>query len=146
MKKQVRGAYSYDRDAASAAVTLRCEDPSRAVQSERESADINILVRRFGITGRMPVNPKLPSYIQYEDVFDYRSAVEAVMAAEEAFMSLPAIVRSRFNHDPQAFLEFTAKPENLPELRNMGLAKAVPGASPEGDVKPPQAGSGGHPQ
>lgn len=127
----------YDVDKASLQGSLACMDPSLTVQSQAEDADINTIVRRFGITGTTPQGMRVPSFGDFTGIGDYQSALEAVMQAEEEFMSLPADVRSRFNNNPQAFLEFCSAEEpngklsNLEELRKMGLALEVPKAEPE---------------
>lgn len=130
----LRTAYNYDRNSASVASGLECLDPSLTVQSQAEEADINVIVKRFGITGEVPVSARMPSYQDFAEVFDYRTAVETVMAAEEAFMQVPADIRARFHNDPGAFAEFCENPHNLPELRKMGLAKMVEPTNGSGNV------------
>lgn len=121
----LRTAYNYDRQAASFASGLACTDASLTQQDQKEDADINVLVRRFGVTGEMPISTRMPMYQDFADVFDFRTAVETVKQAEEAFLQVPAEIRARFHNDPGAFAEFCEKPENLPELRKMGLAAIV---------------------
>lgn len=115
-------SWSFDRAASSRATGLECKDPSLAIQSQKDEADINTIVRNFGVTGRVPQSVRLPQYGDFDGVDDYRSAVEAVKAAEAAFMSIPSSIRERFHHDPQAFSDFCLKPENLSQLREWGLA------------------------
>ena len=122
----------------SEATGLRCDDPSLTQQSQAEDADINVLVRRFGLTGQMPESVRLPVYMDFDEVFDFATAQRAVLAARQQFMQIPADVRSRFDNDPQKFLEFCTNVENLPEMRKLGLAKPEPEAvppAPVGDVK-----------
>lgn len=126
----------YDVDAESLATGLTCEDPSLAVQSEKDDADINVIVKRFGITGHLPQGMVPPSFQDFTEVFDFRSAIEAVREAEGKFMQLPADVRSRFRNDPQEFVAFCSEltPDgsalkNLEEMRKLGLA--VPAAKEE---------------
>lgn len=111
---------------------LACADPSLAVQSQKDEADINTIVRNFGVTGRMPAGVKVPSYGDFEGVADYRSALEAVNAAELSFNALPSEVRSKFANDPQAFLEFCSDVGNLEEMRKLGLA--VTPVAPDGSA------------
>jgi len=135
----LRSEFNYDMDEASLESALTCEDESLTVQSQAEEADINVLVRRFGITGQIPVLDKLPTYQNFEGVFDYRTALESVMEAERMFMEVPAEIRARFHNDPGAFVDFCSKADNLPELRKMGLAPELPPVVDAGeykDVKP----------
>lgn len=121
----VRSAFNYDMDEASVESGLVCEDESLTLQSEAEAADINTLVRRFGVTGQMPVSGVMPTYQDFEGVFDYRSAVEIVMEAERVFSSVPAEIRYRFENDPAKFVDFCENPANIEELRRLGLADAI---------------------
>lgn len=135
----VRAYRNYDGDAVSNETGLECKDPSKAIQSQKEEADINTIVRNFGITGKMPENVRLPAYGDFSGVDDYRSALDAVKAAEKSFMEIPAEIRAKFDHDPQNFLEFVENPENMDKLREMGLAKP----KVEVPVTPPVPPSGG---
>lgn len=100
--------------------------PSRTIQSEKDNSDINVIVRRFGVTGQIPGNARVPSYGDYSGVGDFQTAMNVVRQAEEQFMLLPSGVRSRFGNSPQAFLEFASNPENAGDLVKMGLAVARP--------------------
>lgn len=121
----VRSEYNYDMQEASVRSGLECRDASRTLQSQAEEADINVLVRRFGVTGELPITKRMPSYGDFTGTNDYRTAVEMVMQAEDAFMQVPAEIRARFHNDPGAFADFCENPQNLDELRKMGLAAIV---------------------
>lgn len=131
----LRAYASYDPNEASDAAGLECKDASRAIQSQKDEADINTIVRNFGITGRVPENLRVPSYGDFEFVGDYRTAIEAVREAEASFMRVPAETRLRFQNDPQKFLEFCSDPRNLDEMRSLGLA--VPATPPQGSQGEP---------
>lgn len=122
MRKETFRQYGdYDTDAVSDATGLECRDPSLAIQSQKDEADINTIVRNFGLTGKIPDVVYMPEYGDYTDVTDYRGAVEAIRQAEEGFLTLPGEVRARFENSPQAFMEFVHDPSNAEELVNMGL-------------------------
>lgn len=104
---------------------LICDDPSLAIQSQKDEADINVIVRNFGITGQLPVSRRLPEYGDYSGISDYRSALEAVKAAETSFLGLPSKVRAHFDNDPQAFLEYCSDRTNLDQLREWGLVDSL---------------------
>lgn len=118
----VRSPYNYDRRKASIASALFCRDDSLASQSSKDECDINVIVRRFGITGQMPQSLRLPTYGDFDGVMDYGSALRAIRDADASFMQLPAEVRERFGNDPARFVGFCSDAKNLPELRRMGLA------------------------
>jgi len=99
------------------------KDKHLTVQASKEEADINTIVKRFGLTGQVPTNVRIPLEMDFsENVFDFRSAMNMVVAAEEAFLAMPADVRARFGNDPHAFVQFASDPENLAEARKLGLA------------------------
>jgi phage internal scaffolding protein len=128
----------YDtKEASDTAGVITDWGPSLTIQSQAEDADLNIIMRRFGITGKMPENVRLPEYGDFTQITDYRSALESVRMANEAFMEIPAEIRARFQNDPQQFLEFTTNEKNLDELRKMGLAKPL-----QPTITPPPATPG----
>lgn len=133
----LRGFNSYDVDAASAEVVLACLDRSLAIQSQAEEADINTIVRRFGVTGMLPQVSLPPLEGDFSDsVFDYQSAMNLIVAADRSFMGLSADVRSRFGNDAAKFVDFCSNPDNLDEMRKLGLAVPKP---PDPVVVPPEA-------
>lgn len=110
----------YD-DYSSSRVQLTCSDPSLAEQSSLEETDINTIVRRFGLTGQLPTGVRQPTYGDYTDVFDYHTAMNAIVQAEEAFMEMPAHVRTRFHNDPGEFVAFCSDEANRDEALKLGL-------------------------
>jgi len=126
----IRTAYNYDRDAESDASALVCPEPTRAQQQFRDECDINTLVRRFGVTGKIPVSPLPPKYGDFTGVNDFHTAVNSIAAANEAFDALPAAVRSRFHNDPGEFVEFVTTASNRAELEKMGLLVPPPQPAP----------------
>lgn len=123
-----RTPYNYDSDAVSVETGLTCKDESLADQSQRDEADINTIVKRFGLTGQLPSNLRMPQYGDFENALDFRESMEAVAKARESFMEMPADVRAKFHNDPQEFLEYCEERNDkgervhLEELRKLGLA------------------------
>lgn len=124
----VRHEYNYNRDDASVATGLKCEDVSRARQEFAEESDINTIVERFGLTGELPAEPvSVPISVDYTEVVtDYRTALDMVIQADKAFMALPAKTRERFGNDPQQLMLFVQDKENLDEARKLGIAVPAP--------------------
>ncbi|AXH76661.1 MAG: internal scaffolding protein [Microviridae sp.] len=118
----VRSAYNYDTDKVSRETGLKCMDPTRTQQQFKDECDINVILERFGVTGRLPLTTMQPMSGDFTGVEDYHSAVEAVRAANENFMTMPAKMRERFNSDPQVFVDFCLNPANIDAVREMGLA------------------------
>lgn len=112
--------------------------PSMTKQEFVRETDINNVIKSFGQTGMFNhVNAKAAQgvYQDLPDSLDFQDSLHQVMAAEAAFMTLPAKVRDRFGQDPAQFLAFIADPENLEEARKLGLAEAVKQAPPPLEVK-----------
>lgn len=125
----VRNQFVLDADEVSARTALRCLDPSRAIQSQKDDADINVIVARFGIGATLPASPNLPSYGDFTEVKDYQSALEAIRSAESDFYELPARVREVFENSPQKLLEAATSESGRELLEKAGLLPAK--ASPE---------------
>lgn len=117
---------NFDREANSDSCCIRDFGPSLTVQSMAEENDVAKLMERYQMTGELPQRPVM--YGDFDEVMDYRSAMDAINAADEAFMALDPKVRFRFGNDPQQFLEFCSDAQNLDEMRKMGLAKPLPAA------------------
>ena len=126
----VRNPYNYDMAAVSQETGLECQDPSLAQQHMRDECDINVIVERFGVTGSLPVTPIEPTYGDFSGANDYHSAMNAIRASEEAFMALPAKIRAKFDHDPNALLEFLQNETNRDEAIELGLIDGEPVVQP----------------
>ena len=140
----VRNPYNYDAGSVSRETGLVCHDLSLAVQDQAEEVDINTIVRRFGLTGKLPDNVVAPTYGDFTGVTDYQTALNAVIEADEAFMKMPADVRARFNNDPGAFVDFCSDGRNREEAEKLGLIvrPALPGQTAQeasSDVQASQA-------
>lgn len=95
-------------------------------QSHKDSCDINFIMKKYEQTGQLHhVMEAMPNFGDFDPI-TYQEAKNATIAAEDAFMSLPAKLRQRFDNDPGKFLEFTDDPANAEELINLGLATAKP--------------------
>lgn len=126
----VRNPYNYDKDEVSNETGLKCEDKSLAQQHMKDECDINVIVERFGVTGQIPVTPIQPSYGDFSGVGDYHTALNKVRAADEAFMALPAKIRAKFDHDPNALLQFLQSEDNRNEAIELGLIDGEPVVQP----------------
>lgn len=120
----VRSAYNYDRDLASEESGLICMDDSRAIQSAEEESNINTIVRRFGISGKMPDQVAMPRSGDFTNAPDFHTAMNLVRQAQEEFVKVPADIRARFLNDPQAFMAFVEDDANRDEAKRLGLLKA----------------------
>lgn len=117
----VRSPYNYDIEAASNESGVACEEPSLTQQQFKDETDINNILRQFNITGLLPEAPLSPRYGDFTGIVDYHSALNAVIAAEDGFMALPADLRARFQNDPEQLINFLDNPDNKAEAIKLGL-------------------------
>ena len=121
----LRTPYNYDRDAASNESGLACEEPSLTQQHFKDETDINNILRQFNITGLLPEAPLSPLYGDFTGIGDYHSALNAVYAAEDEFMTLPAQIRARFENDPAQLIAFLSDENNRPKASRPQTARLV---------------------
>lgn len=141
--------FNHDTDQVALETGLVCLDPTRTQQQFKEEADINTIVRRFGITGQLPQTamPPLLDDFGSDEIFDFQSAMNMIVQAKNSFAAMSAEVRDAFHHDPQRFVAHLdsvvndpvedRKKQNLSVLRSWGLAvEPGPKADPTtlGDV------------
>lgn len=119
--------YAYDGfgDAVSLETALDFSgDEGKTVQSGKDDADINTIVRRFGVTGQLPQPNLTPFYGDFSDTPDYQSALNQMRDAEDAFMSLPADLRMKFQNDPAQLWDYLHNPDlDVAEARKLGLLR-----------------------
>lgn len=99
--------------------------PSMTRQSEMEACDIHNILRQFsqrGFEELVRQNAAAGQYADLTNLPDYQEALNTVIAADNAFMSLPSQVRDRFQNDPARFVEFLADPANQDEAIRLGLS------------------------
>jgi len=123
----IRSAYNYDAREASKQCGIVCNTDTCVVKkSFKDECDINNILKRWGITGQVPIPEKLPMSGDFSGIDDFHSAMNAVRDAETAFMHLPPELRKRFGHDPQELVAFLDNGENRAEAEKLGLvAKPV---------------------
>lgn len=124
--------YTHRRSRSRHFATVNAQE-SMTQQSDKDDADINILVKKFK-GGQIPQRSVAPMYGDFTSGDDYRAIVEKVNAADAAFRDLPADVRGRFMNDPARFMDFVHDEKNLDELRKLGLA--VPAKEPAPPPEP----------
>lgn len=126
MAKELQSAYrEHDR------VLYKDEDRVSLTRQEfSDESDINSIMKRFEKTGMLPANNLTPKYLDLAGAPNNLQDVMNIMnEADAAFQRLPAQVRKEFDNDPVKFTEFAMNKENLPKLREWGLAE--PEKAPE---------------
>lgn len=105
------------------------DDPrsvSRTKQSFKKRVNINNIMAKAKASGLInnPLDFRAGFSGTYGDVSnssEYHDMCNRILGAEATFMSLPADIRTRFNNDPGALLDFVNNPENADECREIGL-------------------------
>jgi len=118
---RVKNPVTYDRDKNSDLAKFVFANPSRTKQSFRDECDINNILRQFNVTGQLPIGRVQPQYGDFSGITDYQSALNAVMAAQDSFLQLPAKLRAKFDNDPALFVEFASNEANKDEMKALGL-------------------------
>jgi len=114
-----------------------CED-GLTEQSHKDSCDINKVMANYAKTGLVPVHAdQVPQHGDFSCVVDYQDALNLVIAAQESFDSLPAVIRKEFDHDPGLFLSALDDPTARERLVNLGVF-VERGASSGASVPPPE--------
>ena len=120
---RVKNPITYDRDKNSDLAKFVFVKPSRTKQSFRDECDINNILRQFNVTGQLRIGSVQPQYGDFSGITDYQSALNAVMAAQDSFLQLPAKVRAKFDNDPALFVEFASDEANKDEMKALGLLR-----------------------
>jgi len=96
---------------------------SRTKQAFQQETDINNIMRQHE-KGLLVdhLNAHRGDYGDFIDAPDYHTALNRIHEADKAFMTIPAHIRAEFNNDPAEFLDFAQNPDNLDDMREMGLA------------------------
>lgn len=119
---------------------------SRTHQSFKDETDINRIMDRFERTGIIEHQNRFEGdYGDYTGVADYHVSLNRVIAAQEAFMTLPAGLRAKFANDPGEFMDAVNDPERAAELQELGVLPKPPvppeegaqGSSPKETPEPP---------
>lgn len=118
-------------------------EKSLAQQSNAGDTDINVIAPMFlkGLT--VNGNAKPPLFGDFRNAPTFVEANQMILAAEDAFLALPAKVRERFQNDPAKLIDFLQDDENKLEAEKLGLIdKATPTVLINTDATKPQVQSG----
>ena len=140
-----RSAYDGKNGDVSRRGALVCKDEHLTVQSARKATDINVIVARYRKTGELPRISLNAMYGDFTEVGEYRDMLDKLNAAKVLFEQLPSKVRSKFENDAGQFVDFAVNPDNLEEMRKLGLApvKEVKGGYSQRDRYQGQHGAVG---
>lgn len=133
---------NYDTDELSYMTGYSSDKKSKTQQNQKDEADINNIIKKFGLTGQIPNDIRIPQYGDFTGITDYQSAMNAVIMAKYTFNRLPIEIKKRFGGDPEEFVNFVTDPKNEKECQDMGLIRKVAKNEPaaQGGVSPTGVG------
>lgn len=102
-----------------------------------EEVDINVIVKRFGLTGQLPTSGQAARavYGDFTDIYDFESAVARIEEIEDRFMRLPAQFREQFENNPGRLVSF-AESHSVEELEDVFGRATSPEPVVEAPVEP----------
>jgi len=131
----------YDPSARS---RLSFKTETRTKQSFKAECDINNIMAKYAKTGILEHARNVQgAYGDFSDVPDFQEARNRLIAAEQAFMALPAKIRKEFDNEPANLVAFIDNDDNYDEAVKLGLIPPKPKPEPKsadgshGNTKPP---------
>jgi hypothetical protein len=124
---ELRTPYNYDRDEVSKNTALVFNDETLTQQNFKDDADLNIMIRKYGVLPVQEVNwdefdsSVIPS--------DYHQLQNQLIEADQAFMGLPAELRSQVDNDPAKLLALISQKEAEAKAEAKAAQKADKEAS-----------------
>lgn len=130
-KTVVLNPFTLDVDAHALSHGISFPEASLTVQADAEQADINYIVKQFGLTGMLPYGRQAVTDVDFTDMpTDYHTALNLIHEADSYFMQFPADARSRFDNDAGKFLSFINDSANYEEAVSLGFI-SKPDSTPE---------------
>ena len=103
-------------------VTVDFSQEKSIVKKEfKDQTDINHMLKRFKVTGQIPVNKNMPQFGDVSKLKSFHDAHEVVQQAYDAFDTLPSQIRKKFDNNPLSIIDFLGDPSNLEESYVLGL-------------------------
>lgn len=126
-----RRAYDVEHDKREGDLAAtRNTEPSMTQQHFTQDADINEIVRRFGIDGQpVPIPNFGEMYADLRGIPDLRTVLDQARDAKERFLDLPPKLRARFHNNMTEMWEFINDPDNAEEALRLGLLAKIPSSA-----------------
>ncbi len=98
------------------------DSKSLTQQQFQAECDVNTIMAKYRKTNMIThLNNRQGNYGDFTNAQEYQDSLNRIQEAQEAFESIPAEVRFRFNNDPARLIDFLSKPENNEEAIKLGL-------------------------
>lgn len=97
-------------------------EPSKTDGSQLKDTDVNVIMNRVLRTRDESIlRQRQGQYADLTQIPDLGTALNQVKEAQDAFDSLPALTRRRFNNSAVELVEFLQDPNNNEEAYQLGL-------------------------
>lgn len=114
------GRYDVDLASLESATDLTGVE-SMTQQHMTPATEIDNIMKRFYATGEMPRARNIAEYGDFDEANDLATMLEQVEVGKQAFASIPASIRGRFENDPGEFLTWIHDEGNYDEAAELGL-------------------------
>lgn len=115
------------------------EEPDLAQQQYKDACDVNVIMKKYEQTGVIThLKAQQGHYADLGAPADLLDAQMRVIRAQEAFMSLPAGLRAKCDHDASKFLKMLEDGSNDAELIKLGIIEAPKEKPSDGINIPPK--------
>lgn len=96
-------------------------------QAHKNETDMNYILKDYVKTGL--IKHAKENEGKYDDIAmqDFQDAMFVVAQANSMFEELPGEIRKRFQNDPAQFLGFVQNPDNIDQMKSMGILKGNDG-------------------
>lgn len=129
------------REDGSVRVATLNAEPSKTQKHFKDQCDVNKIIEKFKKTGQIThVANNTGVYADLSQRPDYFTALQTVVKAEQAFMSLPAKLRQKLMNDPANLLPYLQDPKNRDEAVSFGLMEKAQAVVSQPDESQPQGG------
>ncbi len=100
---------------------------SMTQQHFKEETEINNILRSHDRNGVIEhIHKGNAIYADFSEITDLSDALHQIKEAQAEFLNIPSKIREKFQNDPGQFFKFASDPNNLDQLREMGLANPTP--------------------
>lgn len=132
--------YNHNTDEVAKQTATYNREDSKTQQNHADEADINVIMKRFGVTAVTNACRQMPpSFIDVPDNLDMQTAWDLVNNGIEAFEAQPAEIRAAFRNDPALYVaavDHARKAGDRKTLEALGLALPEPPKPTEDPPKP----------
>lgn len=88
-----------------------------------EESEINNILRSHDRNGVIEhINRGNAIYGDFSNITDFSDALQQIKEAQNEFQEIPWQIREKFQNDAGQFFKFASNPDNIQELRELGLA------------------------